>query len=228
MGGKGGTGKTFVASAFAQCLMGREHNVLCADTDPVNPTFSTIKELGAKHVNITPNGAVVDASAFDELVEILLGHTGSCVVDNGSSSFLPLLHYIHEHDLINAIAPAKVCVHTVLVGDQAMNETMRGLQGLLDKLPAPIVVWENEHFGKLVREDRGFRESALYTSNQDRIIGIVNLPVRSSDTFEADLYRMTSAHQTFEQAIAGARLMSKQRLRQVLAEINAQLDKIPF
>ena len=41
--GKGGVGKSFVASTLAQYMKNKGEEPLCIDTDPVNTTFAATK-----------------------------------------------------------------------------------------------------------------------------------------------------------------------------------------
>ena len=52
--GKGGVGKSFIASILAQYLKERvkDEHIHCYDTDPVNPTFSRYSALSAQVVPI--------------------------------------------------------------------------------------------------------------------------------------------------------------------------------
>ena len=50
--GKGGVGKSLVASILAQYLRNRGKEIHCVDTDPVNQTFSQYAELGAEHLEL--------------------------------------------------------------------------------------------------------------------------------------------------------------------------------
>jgi len=48
--GKGGVGKSLVASILAQYFRHRGTEIHCLDTDPVNQTFSQYTELGAPSI----------------------------------------------------------------------------------------------------------------------------------------------------------------------------------
>ena len=92
--GKGGVGKSLVATILAQYFThhaGRQ--VHCVDTDPVNQTFAQYKDLTVKRLELLVDG-VVDQRVFDDLMERLLTEQGLFVVDNGSSTFIPMWSYI--------------------------------------------------------------------------------------------------------------------------------------
>ena len=55
--GKGGVGKSLVASVLAQYLWEKGKEVRCIDTDPVNRTFAQYRALSADRLNL--GGAVL-------------------------------------------------------------------------------------------------------------------------------------------------------------------------
>jgi hypothetical protein len=93
--GKGGVGKSFVASILGQYFQVRGRDVRCFDTDPVNQTFAQYRELGVERLDLLADGSI-DQRAFDGLVERLLTEDECFVVDNGASTFIPMWNYILE------------------------------------------------------------------------------------------------------------------------------------
>ncbi|HHT8291710.1 TPA: ArsA-related P-loop ATPase, partial [Legionella pneumophila] len=68
--GKGGVGKSFVASTLAQYMNHNEDAPLCIDTDPVNATFAGYKELNVTRLNIM-DGDEINSRYFDNLIELI-------------------------------------------------------------------------------------------------------------------------------------------------------------
>jgi CO dehydrogenase nickel-insertion accessory protein CooC1 len=63
--GKGGVGKSLVASFLAQYFLHRRSTpIRCIDTDPVNQTFSQYRELRAERLELLRDRSV-DQRAFD-------------------------------------------------------------------------------------------------------------------------------------------------------------------
>ncbi|MBK8176994.1 MAG: hypothetical protein IPK66_17570 [Rhodospirillales bacterium] len=96
--GKGGCGKTLVASLIAQSLKERGEPVVCIDTDPVNKSFTAIAALGAQPVRLV-NGNKVDVGEMNAWSERAVAEDASFVVDNGASSYLPMLEYLLEAEI---------------------------------------------------------------------------------------------------------------------------------
>ena len=141
--GKGGVGKSLVASILAQYLVRQGHAVRCIDSDPINKTLSQYKALRTEPLPLLRYGGI-DQRAFDGLMEQLLTTEGVFVVDNGASTFIPLWNYILEnnvHDLLRG-AGKRLFVHTVITGGQALADTLNGFGQLANSTSERnIVVW---------------------------------------------------------------------------------------
>lgn len=229
--GKGGVGKSLVAALLAQYLEGKsEGQLFCADTDPVNDTFARYSAFGAERVKILNSDKNIDARVFDGLIEKLLEHEGNAVIDNGASTFVPLSAYMLENNVIGLLQEAgkQVFIHTVLTGGQSMDDTMLGLNSLLQSQAAPVVVWQNEFFGNVEKDGKKFTESKLFAQNKKRIQGIVTIHKRNPDTFGKDLELMISNKLTFNQAMSSDifTIMPRQRLKQIRNSIFEQLDHV--
>lgn len=229
--GKGGVGKSFVAPVLAQFL-GDE--TFCADTDPVNATFASYKKIGAKHFNIRSIDSEnnVDKSMFDQLMETILEHEGDTVIDNGSTSFLPLMAYMLENDVIDILREAgkNIIIHAVLVGGRGLGETMSSLEALLKSHAAPVVVWENEYFGKVERDGVKFIDTKIFKEHQNRILGVVKLAKYDSDTYKKDVETMTSNLLTFDEVMLSPLFFTfnRHRIQKVKTAIYSQLGQIEF
>jgi len=231
--GKGGVGKSLTAALLAQYLKSQETDptrVYCADTDPVNDTFARYDAFGAQRFKILNNDKNIDPRAFDALVETLLEHEGSAVIDNGAATFVPLSAYLVENNVIELLQEAgkTVYIHTLLTGGQAMDDTMQGLHSLLESQKAQIIVWENEFFGVVAKEGKAFIDSKFYDKNKKRIDGIIRIHKRNADTFGKDLELLVSNRMTFDEAMVSDSFttMPRQRLRMIQKSIYEQLAHV--
>jgi hypothetical protein len=228
--GKGGVGKSLIASLLAQFYRANGEPVQCIDTDPVNQTFSQYVAIGAQHLRLM-DGNHLDRRRFDELIDKILGSEESFVVDNGAATFLPLWHYMVENSIVRVLREAnrRLLIHTVLTGGQALADTTTGFKFLAESSESRnIVVWINEYFGHVRRDGKEFTDMAVYREYRDRVAGIVFLHKRSPDTFGRDIEEMISRKLTFSETLQaeGLTLMSKQRLRMVQRETFEQLFKL--
>src|SRR5689334_11845411 len=149
--GKGGVGKSLVASILAQYLISRGLTVRCIDTDPVNRTLTQYQKLDAEPLKLLREGGI-DARGFDSLMENILTTEATFVIDNGASTFIPLWNYIIENNVRSLLKQAdkRLCVHTVITGGQAMADTLKGFAALAETTSdRSIVIWLNEYFGRI-------------------------------------------------------------------------------
>jgi CO dehydrogenase maturation factor len=173
--GKGGVGKSLIASILAQYLKEKGREVRCIDTDPVNRTFAQYGALAADRLNLRDEHNRIEQRAFDSLMErFLMEESTTFVVDNGASTFLPLWHYLLENSALDYLRQngRRVYVHTVITGGQALLDTLNGFHELAQTTEERnIVVWVNEYFGRDVEE----MIAAKLTFNE--AIGTAKLPV---------------------------------------------------
>ena len=230
--GKGGVGKSLVASILAQYLDRKAPAVRCIDSDPVNKTLSQYKGLRTAPLPLLREGGI-DQRAFDGLMEELLTTDGVFVVDNGASTFIPLWNYILEnnvHELLRA-AGKRLFVHTVITGGQALADTLNGFGQLAESTSDQnIVVWVNEYFGRVERDGKQFLDMKVFEDNAHKVCGTVAITRRNQDTFGRDIEDMVSQKLTFDEAIRDGHftIMTKQRLRVVQRDLFEQLDRMPL
>ena len=226
--GKGGVGKSFIAALLAQYLKTKNTSLFCADTDPVNDTFSRYVALNVCRVDVLNANQEIDSRVFDGLFEELLEYEGDSVVDNGASTFIPLSAYLADNGIIEMLndADKTVYIHTVLAGGAAMDDTVNGLIALLNNHSAKIVVWQNEFFGELVKNGKRFTDLTLYADNQHRIQGIVTIQQRNAATYGKDIALMTSNKLTFDEVATSVLFTAipRNRIKTIRNDIFQQLE----
>jgi hypothetical protein len=229
--GKGGVGKSFVASLLMQHLMQRPFGAIAVDTDPVNATLSGYRAFDVQRLELMQDG-VIQERAFDDLIEEILEKDRSFVIDNGAASFVPLSAYLSENDAIEAIIESgkEVFIHTIITGGQALLDTLNGFASLASQMPeeVKIIVWLNEYFGEIYAEDKDFLQMQVYLKYQDRVKGIVTLPSRTKATYGEDLCRLLDKKMTFAEGRSSGEFtcMAKSRLRKMADHIFSQLDHV--
>ncbi|MFD2273510.1 hypothetical protein ACFS07_27275 [Undibacterium arcticum] len=150
--GKGGIGKTLVSTILAQWIRPKDGATLrCYDTDQENATFSRYKALGVKHVQVMTDARTIDPKRFDALMIDILETDGNCVIDNGANTFSPLLAYLIENDAFSLLQDSerRVYIHSIVGGGDTLHDTASGFVSTAKSAKAPMVLWENQHFGLL-------------------------------------------------------------------------------
>ena len=225
--GKGGVGKSVIATLFAQYM--RNFGPLsCIDTDPINPTFSMFKSLNVEHLNLLSSPNKINERIFDDLIEKILTADTNFVIDNGAGGFLAVSNYIIENDIVDVLADFKVFVHVPITGAQAFEETATGLVSISRQfnVNAKIIIWINEYFGKL---DKALNEYPFYKKiDQKKVVGEIIIPEVSTDTYGGDIKMMLSTYKTFGEIANDAALktMVKRRMDIFKTKIFSQLDAL--
>ena len=232
--GKGGVGKSFVASHIAQYFLEREVPAAIFDSDPINRTLSNYAALNARYFNFMA-GNDLDLGAFDTMMSSLIDSQDAVVVlDTGSSNFIALLSYLQDGHVFNLLEELgrPVVVHSVLVGGEASRDTLSGFAMLGHIIGNHhVVAWLNDFLGPVQFEGRPFEDTAPYAALRDRLLGTVHLRRRggANNPLHINAIReMTRRHLTFREAIASAEfwLLDKQRLADARREVREQLDAI--
>ena len=161
MQGKGGVGKSLVATIIAQYKVHKSESLCCIDTDPVNATFHSFKALQVQRLDIM-RGDDINSRQFDTLIDLVVSSATDVLIDNGASSFVPLSHYLLSNQVPTLLQDMghTLVVHTVIAGGQALIDTVSGFSQLIRQFPkeAQFVVWLNPYWGAIEHEDKGFEQ----------------------------------------------------------------------
>lgn len=229
--GKGGIGKSYVTSLVAQNLIDRGEEVICIDTDPINATLSSFKAFNAQRIDLLQDNRIKEG-LFDDMMEQILKTDSHFVIDSGAASFIPLSNYLIQHDALGMIAEhgKQPVIHSVIAGGFALNNTLSDFAQLAEQMPesAQILVWLNEHFGKIEFDGKTFEQSKAYQKHKDRVSGILRLPRQNEDTFGQTIEQLITERLTFTEALESDvfRIMSKQRITMYRRGIYDQLATV--
>jgi hypothetical protein len=229
--GKGGIGKSVVASWLAEYLMERGKQVHCVDGDPVNRSLAQYKSLNVEKLDLVNEEGVIVRTRYDALLERFATESGAFVVDSGATAFLPLWSYIVETEVIRVLNDLgrKVYVHCVVSGGEMLSDSLLGFDTLAGSTPdRNVVVWINEYFGSVARDGKTFDQMAVFHRHADKVVGSVGIPQRSPDTFGASVLLMREKKLTFNEAIKcdSFLLAQKSRLHIIRRDLYEQLDNL--
>jgi hypothetical protein len=228
MNSKGGVGKSLSSCLVAQYLKAAEVGIICFDADAMTATLSSFQALNVRRIEMLDGGRI-DARRFDAILEPCLSGQMDVIVDTGASSYAEWAAYLIENDVHRALIDAgrDVLVHAIVVGGASMAETLMDLDDLATQLPEDVIliVWLNEHFGRIAQDGKDFYAMETYRRHRGRIHAVVSLPQRTASTFGADMAEMMRQHLTFDEAIASPAfsVMAKSRLARIRKDVFAQL-----
>lgn len=226
--GKGGIGKSLVASLLSQYLISRGDNVKPIDADPLNGTLFAYKGLPVKLLHLTEDGIVVERR-FDDLVEQIVEDDADYVIDTGVASFMQITRYLETNDAVKKMEEfgRRVIVHTIVAGGPALDFTIKGLHALASNITfnCDMVVWLNEFFGDIQKNGTKFEEMEIFHAISKSIRGIILIPRHSSSTFGTDIATMLDNKLTFAEVERSDlfRLMARSRLHSVKETVFAQI-----
>lgn len=227
--GKGGVGKSFIASVMAQYYYSKKKTPLCIDTDPVNATFHGFKALNVKHLDLMEDDEI-NPHKFDELIDLISKSKSDVIIDNGASTFVPMSHYLISSRIPSLLKKSglELVIHTVITGGQALNDTLNGFQKMIKQFPEDVsfVVWLNPFWGKIELEGKEFESMKFYLDNKDRVSAIIKIPKYKPETFGRDLADALQAKLTFDDAIKKpeSTIMSRQRISIIRSDLFEQLE----
>ena len=231
--GKGGVGKSVVASWLAEFLVKRGQPVCCIDGDPVNRSFGQYKAFPVEKLDLVDANGVLQRNSYDALVDRFVQEEAVFVVDSGATAFLPFWTFIVEADIVGVLRNAvrRVYIHIPISGGEMLTDTLLGFKTIAETATdRNLVVWINEYFGPVRRDGKTFDQMQVYRDHQEKVLASVGLPHLSPDTFGENVRRMRERKLTFEEAIVSPEfhLVAKQRLCMVRRGLFEQLEKTPF
>lgn len=228
--GKGGVGKSVVATVLAQYIASKAAKPLCIDIDPINATFYGYRLLDVQRLQVMEDDEI-NPRKFDALIELLAPLESAAVIDSGASSFVALSHYLISNQVPALLAEMghELVVHTVITGGQALLDTVSGFAHLTSQFPheAIFVAWLNPYWGPIEHEGKGFEQMKAYLNNKDRVSAIVHIPPLKDETYGRDLSGILQARLTFDESLSLSSLgiMTRQRLKIVKGLLFKQLDQ---
>lgn len=232
LNGKGGVGKTFVATHIAQAIRSIKGKVRAIDTDPVNATLFRFKALDVQRIEIMKDDEI-DTRLFDKLVEFCVSGDTDVVIDNGASSFVPLSHYVISNQVPALLRELghELILHVVIAGGDMCLDTINGFDQLASQFSTDVqfVVWLNPFVGDVVVNGKAFEQMNVYRNHKDRISAIVELPRVKAETYGKDLSEMMADRLTYDEAVddSNRHIMVRHRLRSMRDQIMRQLNALP-
>jgi hypothetical protein len=230
MQGKGGVGKSLVASLLFQFFQKRGFEVIGCDTDPVNSSFAAYKSFKVKIIDIM-EGEDIAPGRFDELIEhvFCVPENAQLVVDIGASCFVALCSYLKKNAALDHLEQNghEVTIHTVVTGGQGLGETLNNLRSLARHFyDMPLMVWLNPFFGEITLDGEKFENFKIYREVAASVKAVIEMP-RMSELFQRSFSEMLARHGTFEESLINPAntFMGRHRLKKIWQDYQDLLDQ---
>lgn len=227
MQSKGGTGKSICSSILAQYLYEKNKGLSVISTGPVHYTLKNYKHLNVKKIDTLNKEQRVDQSNFDCIFEEFIKGNFSMVVDTSSSDFLSFNHYM-INDVVSSLIleyNKQYIIHCPITYGQNRDETISCLLRIIEDYPnTPIIIWENEFFGK---NQNSFINASIF-NNPNHIIGAIKLEGLYDNIEKQDFSKMLKKYLTFNEIHKNNAFNSveKEILERIKRRIWRQLDSI--
>jgi len=238
MTGKGGVGKSFVAQLLGQFFLHyKSIQTSTSDSDPVNSSTFRVKGLNPEYIEIMENNTILQAN-FDQVIQSFVENEEiTFVLDTGASTYVPLMQYFHDNDLVDFFSELgrPVYLHTIIMAGQELPDTLNGCKSLCDMVKGTnvkVVAWINELKGTPIVDVKGVPthliETPFFNQFSDSLGGVVVIKDRKSDAFTSDIKSLTSKNLTLAEAKESGEfnVMQKTRLNKVFKEVYEQLEDI--
>jgi len=216
MQGKGGVGKSLVASILMQYLLKQGLEVSGCDTDPVNTSLARYKSLDVTVIDIM-EGEDIDPGRFDQLVQHIDSRPAGAhmVIDVGASCFVSLCAYLKKYDAFELLGKREhtIYMHTVITGGVNLLETMNNLRSLVKNFTVPIIVWLNHFFGEIKNGEERFEDFKIYREVADSLRGIIEMPNLGTSLFARNFAEMQARNDTFEESLKKPEVFLMERSR---------------
>jgi len=188
---KGGIGKTFVASLFAQFAERSGKAMKVLDLDQSNDMLARLPSLHAESISLLSDKRF-DAAKMDALIKRMVTEPGPYILDVGASTFIDAWRYFIKYQMFALLKKQgrRVIIHSVIVGGPEMPDTMKSFQDVASVVPdRQVIVWLNPIRGSVAMAGKSFVEMSLYSDNVDKVLGVIQLPEADEATL-GDLHTM--------------------------------------
>lgn len=240
--GKGGVGKTFVASLLCQLLgdLGRRFHGY--DLDPINHSLVGIGGLKdvVSEVDILDGGGGkgvggdVHQRKFDDfLVGLVEGDVEDMVIDTGATMFVSFNNYLLGFNMFDVLGERgiKVVIHCVVCGGGEALECVQSLDSVCVSYAGmknvEVVVWLNEYMrGPVLSESDGkdvhFFDFKVYERHKDSIGEVVLIPYTQNSLLRGDLEDFSRRRITFREVdtLDGFNFITKSRLNSYYKDLS--------
>lgn len=227
MQSKGGTGKSLIAAFLAEYFHEKYSDLKIVSTGSLHYTLEKYKALNVIKIQHDKKNNQINQAKFDDIFNDIETDPRSIIVDTSSNDFISFNDYAIYDELAKIFSEynKQLIIHCPIVYGRSKDETINCLLQILKDYPAtPVVIWENEFFGK---SKNSFIHKDLFSS-PNNIIGVVRIGDISSDTEKNAFDKMLENYLLFNEVGKDHRFtaIEKDTLDLIRNKIWGQLDFI--
>ena len=233
MQSKGATGKSLIAAFLAEYFHEKYGDLNIISTGSLHYTLEKYKALSVTKIQHDKKNNQINQAKFDDIFEGLVTDDAdhvdrrSVILDTSSNDFISFNGYAIDNKLeeIFSVYNKQLTIHCPIVYGRSKDETIDCLLQILKDYPAtPVVVWENEFFGK---SENSFIHKDLFNS-PNNIIGMVRIGDITSDIEKHAFYKMLENYLLFNEVGEDHRFtaIEKDALDLIRNKIWEQLDTV--
>lgn len=235
MQSKGATGKSLIASFLAEYFHEKYGDLNIMSTGfsrgSLHSTLEKYKALNVIRIQHDLKRNQINQAKFDDIFNFILTDSGisvdrrSVIVDINSNDFISFNGYAIDLRIEEVYSEynKQLIIHCPIVYGRSKDETTDCLLQILKDYPAtPVVIWENEFFGK---SKNSFIHQDLFNS-PNNIIGMVRIGDISSDIEKDAFSKMLENYLLFNEVDKDHRFtaIEKDALVSIKNKIWEQLD----
>lgn len=227
MQSKGGTGKSLIAAFLAEYFHEKYGDLNIISTGSLHYTLERYKALSVSKIQHDKKNNQINQAKFDDIFKDIETDHRSIIVDTSSNDFISFNGYAIDNELAKILPEhnKQLVIHCPIVYGLSKDEAIDCLLQILKDYPnTPVIVWENEFFGK---SKNSFIHRDLF-SNPSNIIGVVRFGDLSSDIEKHAFDKMLENYLLFNEVGKDHRFtaIEKDALVSIKNNIWEQLDFI--
>lgn len=228
--GKGGAGKSLMASLLYQYLIFHNIMVQGIDLDPINRTLAGYKEFDVIVLDVMDGNDIVQKK-FDTIIDSIceLPDEAHMIIDNGASSYVSFCGYIKENRIFDVLVEQghTVYIHSIITGGQALADTLSGLDGMIEHFSdVPIIAWLNPYFGDITLDGNSFFDFKIYQQSSANFKAVIEIPKLKKDPFGMDFEELIAKKWSYDQAVnSQLPIMTRSRLASIWESQERVIDQ---
>lgn len=232
---KGGCGKTHLSFLLLSWAKRNAFSAIGIDTDPNNASLGDYQGLEVKTIDIMDEeGLEILPQKWDSLIYYLLDDVTEeiAVIDVGATAFTSLIAYLVTSNIFQEILNNKfdIYLNIPIIGGEGLYDTLNGMRYLVTLFgkQSKVILWKNEHFGKVVDEKgQDLEDLSFYLDVKEDIMGIIHIK-KMHPLHELAMEKMKKSKLTYEEVLDNSnfQLLDKSRINMVLSAVFQAMDLI--